>query len=305
MTGLGKRDLDEARQQLAQYVVRTPTFELVTPTGVRVKCENLQVSGSFKWRGAVYGALAARRGVVGGSSGNHGIALAQAAALFGLPAVVVMTALADSSKRRVIEDLGAEVIVCNGSNRERDAHAQSVARQRKYEFVSSHDSLRVIAGHATVASELIDDGASTIVVPLGGGGLAAACGLAAFHSGRRTVRVIAVEPSGASRFLASFARGRRTTIPVDTLCDGARADTPGRLTFPIVRDYVARVVAVQDAEVLAAVELLHRAGHQVEPTAALAVAGAISFGLTDAVAVVTAGRRDQIEQFSPASPARL
>ncbi|MGW5237373.1 pyridoxal-phosphate dependent enzyme [Monashia sp. NPDC004114] len=249
-----------------------------------LKAEHEQVCGSFKSRGAWNAVLcldarAMRRGVVAASSGNHGYALATAAAAAGTTAVVVLPDDCPMGKRTAIAQAGARIVEYDPQTDDRDEVVARVARQEARTIVRSADDLQVVCGAATVASELLEQagGLDAIVVPVGGGGLAAGTAIAA-NLLCPGCRVVGVEPRTGDDTRQSMIRGSRVRIPVPaTIADGLRHRTPGELTFPIVRRLVDRIIVVEDAEILAAMRLLHdRFGVHAEPSGAVALAGALS-----------------------------
>ncbi len=271
-------DVQDAARRLAGRVHRTPVVAL-DRLGLRVKCESLQAIGAFKIRGATNAVLGLRpAGVVTASSGNHGMAVAAAAAAAGIPAVVVMPSNATAYKREGVARLGGEVLVSPPETEARNAAARAVAEERGLTLIPAYDHPLVIAGQGTCGLEIAEQAgdAATVVVPLGGGGLLSGVAVALRDARGAGVRIVGVEPEDGDDTVRSLRAGRRVTIPAPrTICDGARNTTPGELTFPLVAALVDDVVAVTDAEVVEAVRALAAAGLVVEPTGALAVAAAL------------------------------
>lgn len=292
---LGPADLAAASVRTAGHVVRTPLLAgpSAGPGGPRVllKAEHLQNGGSFKTRGAANAVLAlgAVR-LVTGSSGNHGIALARLASSLGLRLTVVLAAGAVPAKAAAIRALGAKTVHVAGGVAERDERARELAGLQDALLVPSSDHPLVIAGQGTVGAEVLADApdTETLYVPTGGGGLLAGVCLAARH---HPVRVIGVEPATTPRYARSLAAGRPLRLPPgSTVADGLRGQSPGTFTYPIVSDRVDDMIAVDDAEILAAAELLRRHGAEAEPSGAVALAGALRARRPErAVAVVSGG----------------
>jgi threonine dehydratase len=286
-------DVGAAVDRIRPFVDRTPVGEL-RALGISIKCEHLQRTGSFKVRGAANTLLqlSGSPGVVAASSGNHGFAVATLASAIAIDVVVVMAAGASPTKAARIREMGARVVEAPGDTLHRDEAARALALELGYEFVSSHDDGRVIAGQGTVAFEIVEDVAavSAVVLPVGGGGLLAGCALA-LRAVAPHVRVIGVEPDGCDGVSQSMALGRLVTVPAhETICDGARVRRPGAVAFPIIEKCVDDLVVVSDDVVVAAMVECGRAGVHVEPTGALAVAAAPRLGLgRDAVFVVSGG----------------
>ncbi|MFE9472637.1 threonine/serine dehydratase [Streptomyces griseofuscus] len=292
---LGGADLLAAASRIAPYVVRTPLLRgpvtAAHGTGLLLKAEHLQLGGSFKMRGAANAvlALAADR-VVTGSSGNHGIALARIARTLGIPLTVVLAAGAMPSKAAAIRALGAETVQVGGGVAEREERARALAAERGAVLVPSSDHPLVVAGQGTVGLEILAAApdTETVYVPTGGGGLLAGLCLAAAE---HPVRVVGVEPALTPRYARSLAAGHAVRLPpCATVADGLRGQSPGAVPYPIIRDRVDELIAVGDAEILAATALLHRLGVDAEPSGAVAVAGALRAGRRErAVAIVSGG----------------
>ncbi len=296
---LGPADVARAAERLAGYVRRTPLLpglaspgRLLPDCSLLLKAEHLQHSGSFKVRGAANAVLAlgADR-IVTGSSGNHGIALARLAAPLGVQVTVVMAAGASAAKAALIRALGGRIVSVPGGVAERDRRARELAGETGAALVPSSDHELVVAGQGTVGAEVLAEvpDVETLYVPTGGGGLLAGVCLAA-HGHR--VRVVGVEPAATPRYARSLAAGHPVRLPPsDTVADGLRAQQPGTVTFPLVRDRVDDLIAVSDAEILAAAAFLRRLGIEAEPTGAVALAGALRAGRGTgrAVAIVSGG----------------
>ena len=289
----GPADVHRAAARIAGHIRRTPVLPLPPGAlpGLLLKAENRQHGGSFKLRGAANAVLAlgARR-IVTGSSGNHGIALAQLAAALGVRLTVVLAAGANPAKAELIRHLGAHTVEVAGGVAEREVRAHALAEETGAVFVPSSDHALVVAGQGTVGSEILADvpDVGTVYVPTGGGGLLAGVCLAAH---RHQVRVVGVEPATTPRYARSLAAGRPLRLPPSgTVADGLRGQQPGAVPYPIIRDRVDDMIEVSDADILAAVALLGRYGVEAEPSGAVALAGAIRAGRRDrAVAIVSGG----------------
>ncbi|MFF1272611.1 threonine/serine dehydratase [Streptomyces marokkonensis] len=291
----GPADVAAAAARIAPYVRRTPLLRGPVPTArgpeLLLKAEHRQHGGSFKMRGAANAVLAlAAEQVVTGSSGNHGIALARLARSLGIRLTVVLAAGADPAKTAAVRALGAETVRVGGGVAEREERARALARETGATLVPSSDHPLVVAGQGTVGTELLADapGTETVYVPTGGGGLlAGVCLAAADHP----VRIVGVEPARAARYARSLAAGHPVQLPpCATVADGLRGQRPGRVPYPIIRDRADDLIAVGDAEILAAAALLHRLGIDAEPSGAVALAGALRAGRRErAVAVVSGG----------------
>jgi threonine dehydratase len=283
-------DVLRARQRLAPYLRRTPLVAspwLSALSGARVslKLESLQRSNSFKSRGA-FNAVMARveRGLppaarlVTASSGNHGRALAEAAATFGLPLVVF--APADTAKTKVdaIRRLGAELRLDARDYDEAERLAKAFAASEGASFISPYNDADVIAGAATIALELFEDAPATgvILVPIGGGGLISGVAAAA-KSLSPACEVIGVEAEASSPFRASVQAERIVEIvPRETLADavGGNVD-PDTITFAFIRQFVDRIVTVSEEDLAAAIAGLVESEHLIAEGAGAAATAAL------------------------------
>ena len=292
-------DVAAAARRLAGRVRRT-AVRPAAKLSVLLKCEHDQLTGSFKIRGATNALLSLPDGpVVAASSGNHGLAVAAAARATGRACTVVTTSDITAFKRAALDAAGARVVERPPGTAARNETATRLAADEGATFVPPYDHPLVIAGQGTVGRELAEEverglDIDAVVVPVGGGGLIAGISTALRAALGSRVRIIGVEPAAGDDTVRSLAAGVRITIePLATICDGARAQSPGELTFPIVQAFVDEVVTATDEEVADAVARLGHAGEIVEPTGALAVAAALRLGLGPrTVCIVTGGNRE-------------
>ncbi|MEU5281090.1 pyridoxal-phosphate dependent enzyme [Streptomyces asoensis] len=248
---------------------------------VWVKAENQQVTGSFKFRGA-YNALATldredrRRGVIGASSGNHATALARAAEHFEVPAVVVVPDDMPEVKRQAITDLGARIVSYDRRSGRRDALVHQLAHGKRLAIVPSANHEQVIAGAGTVGWEMLEEVPSlrSLLVPVGGGGLAAGTAVAACGHDP-SLKVVGVEPAAANDTARSLSAGQLISIPPPvTIADGLGHSEPARIPFEINQRLLADVVTVPEEAIAAAMAYLFRHFRLVvEPSGAVAFAG--------------------------------
>ena len=263
-------------------VLTSPALSEQTGHDVVLKAENLQRTGAFKLRGAMnkvasLGAAAAN-GVTAGSAGNHALALAFAARHFGVPCSIFVPVGAPITKVEACRAYGAEVVERGASLDEAVAAARAVAVERGLQFCHPFDDPVVVAGQGTLGLELVEDLAdlACVVIPLGGGGLAAGTAIAVKQQ-RPDVRVIGVQAA----MCAPYAGGASPTGPVATLADGIAVKRPGHVTGPLVEQWLDAVVTVdEDAIADAMVLLMDRAKLFVEGAGAVGVA-AVQAGVVD------------------------
>jgi len=298
-------DLAAAHERIKPYARRTPvltssTVDTLTGAKVHFKCENFQRMGAFKFRGA-YNALSQlapeqkRKGVVAFSSGNHAQAVALAGRLLGVPATIVMPTDAPKVKLAATRGYGAEIVTYNASNEDRQKIAEQLAAERGLTVIPPFDHPHILAGQGTAAKELIEETGplDILMVPCGGGGLLSGCSIAAKHLAPKC-RVIGVEPEAGDDGLRAFRAGKLETIKLpDTIADGARTTSLGKLTFSIIQKNVSDFLTVTDEELLKWMFYLwERMKIVVEPTGALAAAALLQ-GKIDAkgksVGVVISG----------------
>jgi len=282
-------DIEGAAERLEGVAHRTPVatsrlFDELTGAQAFFKCENLQRMGAFKFRGA-YNALsrldadARGRGVVAFSSGNHAQAVALAGQLLGIARVIVMPADAPAVKVAATRAYGAQVVFYDrAAGQSREDVAQRIAKEKGSTVIPPFDHAHVIAGQGTAAKELIEDvGAlDDLFVPTGGAGLLSGSAIAAARLSPG-IRVIGVEPAGGDDAARSFRTKtlQRVENP-QTIADGARTQSLGKLTFPLVMANVHDVVTVTDAQIVEAMRFLwERMKLVVEPTGALAAAAVL------------------------------
>jgi threonine dehydratase len=287
-------DVRAAAARLSGHARRTPLLAgtpLDARTGGRVllKLETLQHMGSFKFRGAYnrlsqLDAAQRRAGVVAFSSGNHAQGVAYAAQLLGVPATIVMPADAPRVKMQNTLALGAEVVTYDRSRESREEIAARLAAARGAVLVPSFDDPDIIAGQGTVGLEIVEQSAELgvalddVIVCTSGGGLVAGTALAVRALSPAT-RVWTAEPEGHDDHRRSLAAGRRESNAPGTrsICDALLAPEPGVLTFEINRRLLAGGLAVNDAEVRAAIAYTARTLKLVvEPGGAVALASVLA-----------------------------
>ncbi|MFC3651571.1 pyridoxal-phosphate dependent enzyme [Dyella humi] len=260
-------EIRDAAARIAPYAVLTPvlrnaSLDALIGAQMYFKCENLQRGGAFKFRGACNAVWSltdeeARCGVVTHSSGNHGNALAMAAATRGIAAHVVVPEGAVRAKLEAIERAGAVLHRCAPTIAAREAKAAEVQQATGAVMVHPYADTRVMAGQGTLVLELLrqSEGLDAIVTPIGGGGLMAGCAIAA-HGITPAIAMYGAEPSGAADAAQSLAHGARIEhFTPDTICDGLRA-LIGASNLDALREHRVEVITVSDEETIAAMKLL-------------------------------------------------
>lgn len=280
-------DLRAAARRIEPHVHRTPVMgsaRIDAQVGATLlfKCENLQRTGAFKFRGATNAVLSlpddvAHRGVATHSSGNHGAALAAAAASRGIPAYIVVPEGAVASKVAAIEGYGGKLIRCEATQAAREAGLEKVLAETGATAIHPYEDSRIIAGQGTAVLELLEqvEALDLIICPVGGGGLISGCALAA-KGMQPDITVIGAEPSGADDTARSLARGQIIdSFTPDTIADGLRGKV-GQLNFQIIRKLVAEVVTVTDEEIIEAMRMIWQLMKLVvEPSSATVLAAVI------------------------------
>jgi len=283
-------DVEHARRTIAGRVHRTPMLTSAT-LGVHLKAELLQKTGSFKARGALNRIAALtpderRRGVVTWSAGNHAQAVAWAAAQEGVDCLVVMWESASPLKVEAARGYGATVDV---SSPDPSVAYERARAETTRVFVHPHDDPWVVAGHGTVALEILDDlpAVATVVVGVGGGGLVS--GIVTALDGR--ARIVAVEPERAQAFRAGLEAGHSVPVETSTIADGLAPPFAGELALQICRGKVDSVL-VSEAEIADGMRFLYtRAKLACEPAGAAATAAVLAgkVDLAGPTAVVVSG----------------
>jgi threonine dehydratase len=249
-------DIEAARRAIAGHVLRTPLLpapplSALTGAEVFVKYENLQVTNSFKERGACakLASLTAedrRRGVIAMSAGNHAQAVAYHARRLGIPATIVMPVTTPFVKVKATEALGATVVLHGDTLAEAQARAETIARDRDLVWVHPYDDLHIVAGQGTTALEMLEDapGLEMLIVPIGGGGLIAGCAIAA-RAKKPSIEVVGVESVLYPSMWNATHQGHKPCGGA-TLAEGIAVSNAGKLTLPVVRDLVADIILVDE-----------------------------------------------------------
>jgi threonine dehydratase len=294
-------DVVDAKNRIAESIYFSPCPESIPLSEIcncRVYCklEYLQRTGSFKERGARNALLLLDgpqrlRGVISASAGNHALGLAYHGKLLAIGVTVVMPRYAPLIKRTTCRNLGAEIILHGETFGEAYEHAQQLAAAENLTYIHGFDDPAIIAGQGTVGLEILEQvpDIEAIVVPIGGGGLAAGVSLAV-KSVVPDVRIFGVEPQRAAGFTASLAAGHVVKVPVgSTLADGLAVGKVGELAFEIAEARLDRVVTVSEEELaLAMLRLVELEKSVVEGAGAAPLAALMSGKLPETAGLRTA-----------------
>ena len=285
---VGLSDIKKAAERIAGKVRRTPILrgdKLDSLVGAEVyfKPENLQITGSFKIRGATNKILSLpeedrEKGIIASSSGNHAQGVAYAAKMLGIKATLILPENAPQSKIEGTKALGAEVILYGFDSIQRYKKLYEIQDEKGYTLVHSYNDPELIAGQGTSGLEIAQDfpDVDTVVVPLGGGGLLAGVA-AALKESRPSVRVIGVEPAGIQRYAESRKAGHPVEVSMgETLADGLMITKTGEFNYPLIDKYVDEIVPASDEFIKKALlEIIFKGKLLVEPSAAIGLAAAL------------------------------
>jgi threonine dehydratase len=307
-------EFEAARKIVAQVAIETPLLysnflsdELKSP--IYLKAENLQRTGAYKVRGAYnrmfkLSADERKRGVVAASAGNHAQGVALAAEKLGIKSTIFMPIGASLPKVQSTRGYGAEVVLIGATFAEALKASQEFAKESGAVFIPPFDNIDVITGQGTVALEILDEqpDTETIIVAIGGGGLAAgvavAAKLKAAAQGRK-IRIIGVQSENAAAYPPSLKAGHLVEVQTQpTIADGIAVSKPGKLPFELISKHIDKVVTVNENEIAKGLlMLLERAKLVVEPAGAVAVAALLA-GKVKAkgktVAVLSGGNIDPL-----------
>jgi threonine dehydratase len=288
MTGVSIEHVKKARERIGDKVRHTPILraEKLDPlvdAQVFLKPENLQITGSFKIRGAMNKILTLSdeergKGIIASSSGNHAQGVAYASQMLGVKAIVVMPENAPKTKVEGTKSYGAEVVLHGFDSVQRYKKLYELRDKHGYTVVHSFNDPELIAGQGTSGLELIEDlpEVDTVVVPLGGGGLMAGVAVAVKETNPK-VRVIGVEPTNIARYAASRKAGKPVEVEMGpTLADGLMLTMTGEHNYPLIDKYVDEVVAGSDPFIQQALShIVFKSKLLVEPSAAIGLAAAL------------------------------
>ena len=276
----------KGKKILKDVAIKTPMFDskYINPdANVYIKCENMQVTGSFKLRGAYYKVASltdeeAKKGVIACSAGNHAQGVALSAQKRGIPAVICMPESAPMAKVEATKSYGAKVVLVPGVYDDAAAKAAELQKEKGYTFVHPFNDEYVMAGQGTVGLEILEqvEDAEVVFVPIGGGGLVS--GIAyAIKQINPDCKVYGVQAEGAPSMQSSLAKGKVSCLEsVSTMADGIAVKQPGEMTFEVCKSYVDGVVTVTEDEIATAIlTLIERHKMVAEGAGAVSVAAAM------------------------------
>ena len=289
---------------LDTHLVYSSAFSRATGNHVYLKPENMQVTGAYKIRGAYYKISTLSdeekaRGLVTASAGNHAQGVAYAAQAAGVPATIVMPTTTPLVKVNNTKDYGAKVILHGEVFDESAELAAKLAEEEGLTYIHPFNDLEVATGQGTIAYEIFQDlpDVDIILVPIGGGGLAAGVSTLAKLL-NPNVKVIGVEPEGAACMKASLEAGHVVSLPTaNTIADGTAVKTPGDKVFPYIRDHVDQIITIPDTELVEAfLDVMEKHKMVVENAGLLTVAALSHLDCQDknVVPVLSGGNMDVI-----------
>jgi threonine dehydratase len=307
-------EFEQALANVRQVAIETPVLHShylskLVGQEVWLKCENLQRTGAYKVRGA-FNRMSKltkeekKKGVIAASAGNHAQGVALAAKKLGIKATVYMPFGASLPKVAATRNYGAKVVLFGATFAEALKAAQEQAKQTGEIFIPPFDHIDVVLGQGTVGVEIMEQhpDVSTIVVAIGGGGLAAGVAVAAKLTAQtmgKKVRVIGVQAENVAPYSVSIKSGKLTeVVATPTIADGIAVAKPGRVPFELIKQHIDKVVTVSEDEIAQAIlVLMERSKQVVEPAGAVAVAALIS-GKAKAkgktVAILSGGNMDPL-----------
>ncbi|EPC8411183.1 MULTISPECIES: bifunctional threonine ammonia-lyase/L-serine ammonia-lyase TdcB [Bacillus cereus group] len=304
-------DIKKAKEILDVNARKTPlvkSFYLTSKTGgeIYLKLENMQLTGSFKFRGA-FNKISQltneekERGVIACSAGNHAQGVALSSHLLGIKSKIVMPTSAPQAKVDATRGYGSEVILYGDTFDDAKAKCEEIIKETGETYLHPYDDVEVMAGQGTIGLDILDDmwDVDTVIVPIGGGGIISGIAVA-LKSFNPSINIIGVQADNVHGMKASYDAGRILEhYEAPTIADGCAVKIPGNLTFEIVKDLVDHIVTVSEEELEVAMkDLMQRGKAVVEGAGALATAALLA-GKVDkyvqgkkVVAVISGGNVD-------------
>ena len=301
--------IHEARANIEDVVIKTPLlyspiFSKMSGNEVYLKCENLQVTGAYKIRGALnkirsLSADERAKGVVCASAGNHAQGVAYAATLTKVDSTIVMPETTPYLKVQSTKDFGGNVVLTGSCYDDAYKEAKRIEQMEGATFIHPFNDPDIIYGQGTVAQEILDDlpNVDILLCPIGGGGLISGVALYA-KSVNPKIKVIGVQAEGANAMERSFKSGKLTQLDsVDTIAEGIAVKTPGDLTFNYVQEYVDDIITVKDSMIVDAFLILtekHKLMAETSGAASLAALRKLNVKGKKVVSIISGGNIDML-----------
>jgi len=303
------KKIEETREKIKDVINKTPilyspTFSKLSNCSVYMKCENLQVTGAYKIRGALnkirsLSADEKSKGVVCSSAGNHAQGVAYAAELLGVKSTIVMPRTTPYLKIQSTKDFGGEVVLYGNCYDDAFLKAKSIEENNNSVFIHPFNDINVIYGQGTIALEILEEmqDVDVILCPIGGGGLISGISLAAKEINPK-IKIIGVQAEGANAMEQSFKNGSLVSLnSVNTIADGIAVKCPGDLTYRIIQEYVDDIITVSDKEIAEAFLILcekHKLLAEASGAASLAALKKLNMKDKKIVPIISGGNIDMI-----------
>lgn len=303
------KKIEETREKIKDVINKTPilyspTFSKLSNCSVYMKCENLQVTGAYKIRGALNKIRSLSddeksKGVVCSSAGNHAQGVAYAAELLGVKSTIVMPRTTPYLKIQSTKDFGGEVVLYGNCYDDAFLKAKSIEENNNSVFIHPFNDINVIYGQGTIALEILEEiqNVDVILCPIGGGGLISGISLAAKEINPK-IKIIGVQAEGANAMEQSFKNGTLVSLnSVNTIADGIAVKNPGDLTYKIIQEYVDDIITVSDKEIAEAFLILcekHKLLAEASGVASLAALKKLNMKDKKIVPIISGGNIDMI-----------
>lgn len=285
-------------------ILHSPIFSSINNCSVYMKCENLQVTGAYKIRGALNKIRSLSeeeksKGVVCSSAGNHAQGVAYAAKLFKVKSTIVMPKNTPYLKIQSTQEFGGNIVLHGSCYDDAFLKAKSIEKENHSIFIHPFNDINVIYGQGTIALEIFEElnDVDVIICPIGGGGLISGISLAAKEI-NPNIKIIGVQAEGANAMEKSFKSGQLISLnSVNTIADGIAVKCPGELTYEIIREYVDDIVTVSDKEIAEAFLILcekHKLLAEASGAASLAALKKLNLSGKKVVSIISGGNIDML-----------
>lgn len=302
-------NVKKARENIKDVIVKTPIlhskiFSDISNNTVYMKCENLQLTGAYKLRGALNKIKGLTdyeksKGVVCSSAGNHAQGVAYASSLIGVDATIVMPKTTPYLKVQSTKNYGGSVVLEGNCYDDAYNEAKRIEEKENKVFIHPFNDMDIIYGQGTIALEILEDipNIDYIICPIGGGGLISGISLVAKEI-NPAIKIIGVQSEGAAAMAQSFKNNKLTPLAsVNTIADGIAVKTPGDKTFEIIREHVDEIITVSDAEIVDAFLLLtekHKLIAEASGVVSLAALKKLNFTGKKICSVISGGNIDML-----------